>query len=697
MRQGDPTRNGSHPDAAGTSFTIMSRVAEAVELCLFTSDGTERRMGLPRADAETFSGYLPGVGPGTRYGYRIHGPWDPKAGLRCNPAKLLIDPYARLLTGRVDTHPAIYGHDLEDPLFPSDLDSAPHVLRSVVVDPAFDWGQDRPPAIPLSETVLYETHVKGISRLHPDVPDELRGTYSGLAHPAVLDHLVGLGVTTVELLPVHQLAHEPALLAEHRTNYWGYNSIGFFAPHNEYAAGPDPVSEFKAMVRAVHSAGLEIVLDVVYNHTAEGNHLGPTLCFRGLDNPRYYRLDRRDQSLYLNWTGTGNTVDLTQDEALRLVLDSLRYWVEDMHVDGFRFDLATTLGRTDTHFEPHGAFLGAVSQDPVLRRVKLIAEPWDLGPEGYRVGGFPRHWAEWNDTYRDTVRDFWRGREGTLGRFATKITGSADLFDHGRPPTASINFLTSHDGFTLHDLVSYEERRNQDNGEQNRDGHSDNRSWNSGFEGRTADPRVLALRRRRQRSFLATVLLSQGVPMLLGGDEMGRTQDGNNNAYNQDNELSWFDWKNADTELIAFTRDLIELRLHHPTFRRVSWLHEHPDPGIDRVGWFSPHGEEMTTVLWDDPASRAVALYLDGDIVHGSEGTVVDDDFLLFFNGSFDTVTFTVPTLVGNARRWTVAVDTAESTRRTVSGRRVDVPAFSLLVLSRPRPRPRPTVSSARR
>jgi len=683
MEAGDARRNGAHPDGGGTSFTVTSRVAYGVELCLFTPGGDEHRVELPRVGDDTFSGYVPGVGAGARYGFRVHGPWEPAAGLRCNPAKLLLDPYGRRFEGRVDTHPAIYGHDLEDPALPSDLDSAPHVLRSVVADPSFDWGADRHPRVPLADTVVYETHVRGISRLHPDVPDHLRGTYAGLAHPAVVAHLLELGVTTVELLPVHQFVHEPHLLAAHRTNYWGYNSIGFFAPHYEYAAGPDPVTEFKETVRALHAAGLEVLLDVVYNHTAEGNHLGPTLSFRGLDNPRYYRLDPADPTFYLNWTGTGNTVDLSEEEALRLVLDSLRYWVADMHVDGFRFDLATTLGRTYEHFDPLGGFFGAVAQDPVLRGTKLIAEPWDVGPDGYRVGGFGRRWAEWNDTYRDTLRDFWRGREGMLGRFANKITGSADIYDRGRPPTATVNFVTSHDGFTLHDLVSYEERRNEANGEENRDGHGDNRSWNSGAEGRTTDPAVLTLRRRRQRSFLATLLLSQGVPMISGGDELGRTQDGNNNAYNQDNELSWYDWKNADGALLEFTARLVALRRRHPTFRRGSWLHEHPDPGIDRVGWFSPRGEEMTPADWENPTNRAVALYLDGDVVHGSEGTVADDDFLLFFNGSAEPASFVIPTAVGNTRRWTVAIDTAESGRRTVTGRKVEVDAFAVVVLAR--------------
>jgi glycogen operon protein len=604
---------------------------------------------------------------------------------------LLLDPYARRIDGHVKDAPALFGHLLADPDEPSALDSADHTMRSVVIDPAFDWEGVGRPTVPMADTVLYETHVKGLTMRHPGVPEHLRGTYAGLAHDASIEYLSSLGVTSIELLPVHQFVQDQHLLQTGRRNYWGYNSIGFFAPHNEYAATDDPVAEFKGMVKALHRAGLEVILDVVYNHTAEGNHMGPTLCFRGLDNQAWYRLEPDDPSRYRNWTGTGNTVDLGSATVLTLVMDSLRYWVEEMGVDGFRFDLATVLGRTHGGFDSLGGFLGAATQDPVLRTSKLIAEPWDVGPDGYQVGGFPAPWSEWNDKYRDVVRDFWKGAEGALAEFATRITGSSDVFEHSRRvPTASINFVTSHDGYTLRDLVSYERRHNQANGENNQDGHRDNRSWNSGAEGPTNKKAVVALRRRRSRSILATLMLSQGVPMMLGGDELGRTQGGNNNAYNQDNEISWYDWEDVDDGMLEFTRRLIELRSRHITFRRSAWLHEHAEPGEDLVGWYTPAGTEMTEGDWKAPFARSVALYLSGDGIHTTTGAAQDDDFLLLFNAYAEPLEFTLPSDVA-AHNWRVVVDTADDVRpvRAKSAPEIDaavveVAGFGLQVLRRP-------------
>ncbi|MEX2280150.1 MAG: glycogen debranching protein GlgX [Acidimicrobiia bacterium] len=672
-------RLGATPDGAGVNFAVWSSVADRVLLCLF--DGhTEDQLELPGRSGDVFGGHVSGVGPGIRYGFRVDGPWDPRKGMRCNPAKLLTDPYGRLFDIGAGDRRLLMGDAAHGPR--RRRDSADAGLRSVVIDGNFDWGDDRAPKVPMADSVIYEVHVKGITQHHPDVPEHLRGTYAGLAHPAVISHLKTIGVTAVELLPVHQFLHDQFLLDQGLRNYWGYNTIGFFAPHAEYAATDDPVTEFKGMVRLLHAAGIEVILDVVYNHTAEGNHLGPTLNLRGLDNRAHYRLDQ-DPALYLNWTGTGNTLDLGSPPALRLVMDSLRYWVEEMHVDGFRFDLATTLGRTHSDFDPLGGFFGAVAQDPILQGTKLIAEPWDVGPAGYRVGQFPARWSEWNDSYRDTARDFWKGTAASLGAFGNAVTGSSPLFElSGRTPTASINFLSSHDGFTLADVVSYDHRHNQANGESNGDGHADNRSWNSGVEGPTEDELVLTIRRRRTRSMLVTLLLSQGVPMLLGGDEFGRSQGGNNNAYNQDNEVSWFDWEAADADLVAFVARLTNLRRDHPTFRRTAWLHEHADETHDLVGWFTPAGEEMTPLHWDDPVAMAVALYLAGRVVHSAEGTVVDDDVMLLFNGGFDDEVFSLPETVGR-HGWSVVVDTVDSSREGEVTDRVTVGGFGAVVLMR--------------
>ena len=675
-------RLGAHIEGDAVNFGVRSGVAETVWLCLFDGD-TERRIEFPARTDDVFHVRVAGIGAGQRYGIRVDGPWDPPEGLRCNPHKLLLDPYARLQQTPEDAaHSLLVGHAPGDLHRMDRRDSAAARHRSIVVDDTFDWGDDHAPRTAMADTVIYETHVRGMTATHPDVPHDLRGTYAGLAHPAVIAHLRRLGVTAVELLPIHQFLHDRFLVEKNLRNYWGYNTLGFFAPHAEYAATSDPVTEFKGMVRLLHAAGIEVILDVVYNHTAEGNHLGPTLHLRGLDNHASYRLDPQNRAHYLNWTGTGNTVDLSTSATLTLVMDSLRYWVEEMHVDGFRFDLATTLGRTHGDFDPLGGFFGAITQDPVLADVKLIAEPWDVGPAGYRVGEFPHRWSEWNDSYRDTVRDFWKA-SGTLGPFATAMTGSSALFEiSGRSPTASINFVTSHDGFTLRDVVSYDRRHNEANREGNHDGHRDNRSWNSGAEAETKDEKVLEIRRRRTRAMLMTLLLSQGVPMLLGGDELGRTQRGNNNAYNQDNELSWFDWDATDEHLVDFVAHLIAIRMSHPTFRRTAWLHEHADELHDLVGWYRPDGTEMSSEDWK--GSGALALYLAGRVVHSSEGTVTDDDVLLMCNGSFDDVVFTIAPEVG-AEGWSVTVDSTNPDRTgPIDSGAVDVPAFTTTLLLRP-------------
>ncbi|HEX9529719.1 MAG TPA: glycogen debranching protein GlgX, partial [Acidimicrobiales bacterium] len=571
---GSPFPLGAHFDGAGTNFSVFSEVAEGVELCLFDAGGEETRHAMSEVTAFCWHGYLPNVGPGQRYGFRAHGPFARDQGLLCNPAKLLLDPYAKAVDGEVRWDEALYNHHFADPGGArNDRDSAPFLPKSVVTSPYFDWSGDRSPQTPWHETVVYEVHVKGFTQRHPDIPEELRGTYGGLAHPAATEYLANLGVTAVELLPVHQFVHDAHLLERGLRNYWGYNSIGFLAPHNAYcSSGQDgqQVQEFKQMVKALHEAGLEVILDVVYNHTAEGNHLGPVLSFKGLDNAAYYRLVPEDRRYYYDTTGTGNSLNMRHPQVLQLIMDSLRYWVSDMHVDGFRFDLAATLARQFHEVDRLSAFFDLIHQDPVISRVKLIAEPWDLGEGGYQVGNFPALWSEWNGRYRDSVRDYWRGEDQRVDDFAYRLTGSPDLYEGtGRRPSASVNFVTAHDGFTLADLVAYNDKHNEANGEANRDGEGHNRSWNCGVEGPTTDPGVLECRGRRRRDLLATLLLSHGIPMLLGGDEMGRTQGGNNNAYCQDNEISWVDWSRAagERDLLAFTRRVARLRRHHPVFR----------------------------------------------------------------------------------------------------------------------------------
>ena len=694
---GSPTPLGATYDGTGTNFSVFSEAADGVELCLFDADGEEARVELREVDGHVWHAFLPGVGAGTRYGFRVHGPWDPAHGARCNPAKLLLDPYARAISGGIDWDEACFGHLWADPDTRNDTDSAPHVPRSVVHLPFFDWGDDRPPRTPMHRSVIYELHVKGFTQRHPEVPVEQRGTYLGLTHPAVIDHLLSLGVTAVELQPVHELVHDAHLVERGLRNYWGYNSIGFFAPHHEYSSSGDDgaqVQEFKQMVRTLHEAGIEVILDVVYNHTAEGNERGPTLSFKGLDNGAYYRL-AEDPRYYHDVTGTGNTLNMRHPHTLQLVMDSLRYWVTDMHVDGFRFDLASALARGLHEVDRLSAFFDLIQQDPVISQVKLIAEPWDVGEGGYQVGNFPPLWSEWNGRYRDTVRDFWRGQEQTVGDFASRVAGSSDLYQSdSRHPVASVNFVTAHDGFTLADLVSYDERRNDANGEENRDGEAHNRSWNCGVEGPTDDEAVLALRRRQQRNLLATLLLSQGVPMVLAGDEMGRSQQGNNNAYCQDNEISWLDWDLADhgADLLAFTRRLASLRAEHPVFRRRRWFSGRAIRGaeVHDIAWFRPDGEQMTDDDWTAAFARSIGMYTDGRHTlwpddHGRP--VTDGRYFVVFNASDEAIPWVLPGPPW-ADAWEVVLDTSVDDPFAAAGPvadgKVEIPDRSVVVLVAP-------------
>ncbi|HTZ29226.1 MAG TPA: glycogen debranching protein GlgX [Streptosporangiaceae bacterium] len=664
---GRPYPLGAAYDGAGTNFSLFSEMAEKVELCLFDDEGKEERLRLEEIDAFVWHAYLPTIAPGQRYGYRVHGPWAPERGQRCNPAKLLLDPYAKAIEGQVDWNPACFPYRFGDENAPNDDDSAPFVPRSVVHNPYFDWGNDRPPDVQLNESVIYEVHVKGFTERRPAIPEQQRGTYSGMAHPAAIEYLTGLGVTAVELLPVHQFVHDAHLVERGLRNYWGYNSIGFLAPHNEYAATGqrgEQVSEFKAMVRALHEAGIEVILDVVYNHTAEGNHLGPMLSMKGIDNAAYYRLVPDDLRFYYDTTGTGNSLNVRHPHTLQLIMDSLRYWVTEMHVDGFRFDLAASLARQFHDVDRLSAFFDLIQQDPVVSQVKLIAEPWDIGEGGYQVGNFPALWSEWNGRYRDTVRDFWRGEPATLGEFGSRLTGSSDLYQADtRHPGASVNFVTAHDGFTLRDLVSYNEKHNDANGENNADGEPHNRSWNCGAEGDTDDPSVLALRHRQQRNFLATLLLSQGVTMLLGGDEIGRTQRGNNNAYCQDNEISWYDWDRVDEDLLEFTRLLIGLRRDHPVLRRRRWFQGHSIRGSVDLGWFRPDGAEMGDDDWE-ASPPSVGVFLNGTAITDRDRRgrrVTDDSFLLLFNTDPEPIEWTLPKQWG--QWWELVTDTADPGR----------------------------------
>jgi isoamylase len=675
---GTPYPLGATWDGAGTNFALFSEVAQQVELCLFDADdaggdGGETRIAVTEVDGLVWHCYLPGVEPGQRYGYRVHGPYQPERGHRCNPAKLLLDPYGKAVEGEVRWHQAVYSYQHGNPSVLNTDDSAPYMPRNVVINPYFDWGDDRPPRTPYHETLIYEAHVRGLTVRHPEVPPEERGSYAGLAHPAVIDHLTRLGVTAVELMPVHQSVAEPALVRRRLTNYWGYNTIAFLAPDNRYSSSGTPyghVAEFKAAVKALHAAGIEVILDVVYNHTAEGGGLGPTLSFRGIDNAAYYQLAPGNPQSYLDYTGCGNSLNVRNPHPLQLIMDSLRYWILDMHVDGFRFDLASALARELHDVDRLSAFFDLVQQDPVVSQVKLIAEPWDVGQGGYQVGHFPPLWTEWNGKYRDTVRDFWRGRAATMPEFASRLTGSSDLYEtSARRPVASVNFVTCHDGFTLRDLVSYDRKHNEANGDYNRDGTDDNRSWNCGAEGPTDDPAVNELRARQVRNFLVTLFCSQGVPMLLAGDEMSRTQRGNNNAYCQDNEVSWIDWEAASKQqdLIDFTCTLSGLRRAHPVFRRRRFFSGQAAPGSGEPGglqdivWLTPAGQQMTHNDWQTGYARSLTVFLNGDAITepGPRGeTVRDDSFLLLFNANREPVTFTVPSArLGPG--WEVLISTA--------------------------------------
>ncbi|MER7409586.1 MULTISPECIES: glycogen debranching protein GlgX [Streptomyces] len=722
---GQPYPLGANYDGAGTNFAVFSEAAERIELCLLHEDGSETAVELRESDGFVRHAYLPGVLPGQRYGYRAHGPYTPESGQRCNSAKLLLDPYAKAISGAISWHEAVYGYPFGAPERRNDLDSAPHTMASVVINPYFDWGDDRPPRTDYHRTVLYEAHVKGLTMLHPELPEELRGTYAALAHPAVLAHLTGLGVTALELMPVHQFVTDHRLWDAGLVNYWGYNTIGFFAPHNAYASWGErgqQVLEFKHAVRALHQAGIEVILDVVYNHTAEGNHLGPTLSFRGLDNASYYRL-ADDPRYYTDTTGTGNSLLMRSPHVLQLIMDSLRYWVTEMHVDGFRFDLAATLARQFHEVDRLSSFFDLVQQDPVVSQVKLIAEPWDVGEGGYQVGNFPPLWTEWNGRYRDTVRDLWRGEPRTLAEFGSRLTGSSDLYQNdGRRPLASVNFITCHDGFTLRDLVSYDSKHNEANGEGNRDGESHNRSWNCGVEGPTDDPEVLRLRRRQMRNFIATLMLSQGVPMLSHGDEFGRTQLGNNNAYCQDGPLTWVRWPHGresadddgaaegdggadgaaddpgapDQRLCDFVRAMVWLRRDHPVFRRRRFFHGSPVEGahdeLSDISWFTPEGDQMKQRDWQAAQARSLTVFLNGNAISepGERGErITDDSFLLLFNAHDEARDFVVPADHGSG--WKVIVDTArerayrgDEGETVPAGGRLPLTDRSMVVLRRP-------------
>ena len=651
IEAGLPEPLGATIVSGGVNFAVWAPESDRVELCLLDDDGAHWNVDLPGLTKGVYHGFIPEIGPGQRYGFRVHGVWQPEKGLRFNPAKLLIDPYAKAITGELKFHEAIFGHIGNDTTVFNSMDSSPFVPNSVVVDDSYDWENDKLPRIPLANTVIYEAHIVSLTKTHPEIPEQLRGTYAGMAHPAVISHLKNLGVTTVELLPIHHWLSETFLLARGAQNYWGYNSIGFFAPHAGYSSTGtkgEQIREFKDMVKAFHQAGLEIVLDVVYNHTAEGNEFGPTLSFRGLDNSGYYHLGE-DQSKYWDSTGCGNTIRASHPQTLRLIMDSLRYWVTEMHVDGFRFDLTSALTRNSSHeVDLEGAFLTAVTQDPILRNVKLIAEPWDLGSGGYQVGSYPAPWSEWNDQFRDTVRDFWRGQSGGVAELGWRLTGSADMYwDQVGGSHASVNFVTAHDGFTLRDLVSYNEKHNLANGEENQDGNNSNRSWNCGVEGETQDATINSHRHRQMRNLLATTILSAGIPMLLAGDEIGRTQQGNNNAYCQNNEISWVNWNLAawQKEIQDFTAHLIKIRQAHRVFQRSGYLQgENVEyVNVPDIAWFSPDGNLFTNEDWQDPQTRAIGMYLAGAISDGINTDMVDNGFYFFLNSGDNPVTVNLP------------------------------------------------------
>lgn len=664
---------GASYDGAGVNFALYSQVAQKVELCLFDEHDAETRIEMTEQNSYVWHNYIPGLQPGQRYGYRVYGPYDPMHGLRCNPNKLLLDPYAKAIEGNIDGDESLFSYWFKSPDDTSamnDLDSAAHTMKSAVINPYFDWGNDQHPYISYHDSVIYEAHVRGMTNLNMDVPPDIRGTYAGLAYPSVIEYLKKLGVTAIELMPIHQFVNDSFLQEKGLSNYWGYNTIGFFAPHNAYSSSGErgeQVNEFKSMVKAYHHAGMEVILDVVYNHTAEGNHMGPTLSFKGIDNASYYRLVEGDQQHYFDTTGTGNSLLMRSPHALQLITDSLRYWVTEMHVDGFRFDLAATLARQFQEVDKLSAFFDIVEQDPIISRVKLIAEPWDLGSGGYQVGGFPSSWSEWNGRYRDTVRDFWRSQPSTLPEFASRLMGSSDLYQvNGRRPVASVNFITAHDGFTMNDLVSYNEKHNEANGEGNRDGESNNRSWNCGVEGSTNIPDVNDLRQRQMRNMFATLLFSQGIPMICGGDEVARTQQGNNNAYCQDNEISWTNWHldKGRKELLAFVSKLIHLRLDHPVLHRRRFFTGR-EPGDDsnmipQVEWFDHTGSIMDMDDWQNTHAFSMMIYLNGSDIPEVDwygNRMVDNDFILIFNAHYEPIMFTLPD-ERYGRKWQLVVDT---------------------------------------
>ena len=664
---------GASYDGAGVNFALYSQVAQKVELCLFDEHDVETRIEMTERNSYVWHNYIPGLHPGQRYGYRVYGPYDPVHGLRCNPNKLLLDPYAKAIEGNIDGDESLFSYWFKSPDDNSamnDLDSAAHTMKSAVINPYFDWGNDQHPYISYHDSVIYEAHVRGMTNLNMDVPPDIRGTYAGLAYPSVIEYLKKLGITAIELMPIHQFVNDSFLQEKGLSNYWGYNTIGFFAPHNAYSSSGErgeQVNEFKSMVKAYHRAGMEVILDVVYNHTAEGNHMGPTLSFKGIDNASYYRLVEGDQQHYFDTTGTGNSLLMRSPHALQLITDSLRYWVTEMHVDGFRFDLAATLARQFQEVDKLSAFFDIVEQDPIISRVKLIAEPWDLGSGGYQVGGFPSSWSEWNGRYRATVRDFWRSQPSTLPEFASRLMGSSDLYQvNGRRPVASVNFITAHDGFTMNDLVSYNEKHNEANGEGNRDGESNNRSWNCGVEGPTNIPDVNDLRQRQMRNMFATLLFSQGIPMICGGDEVARTQQGNNNAYCQDNEISWTNWHldKGRKELLAFVSKLIHLRLDHPVLHRRRFFTGR-EPGDDsntipQVEWFDHTGSIMDMDDWQNTHAFSMMIYLNGSDIPEVDwygNRMVDNDFILIFNAHYEPIMFTLPD-ERYGRKWQLVVDT---------------------------------------
>ncbi|MBN1699445.1 MAG: glycogen debranching protein GlgX [Spirochaetales bacterium] len=690
---GNPYPLGATFDGAGTNFSIFSEIAEKIELCLFDKQEREIRVPMPEVTGGCWHAYIPTIYPGQMYGYRVYGPWEPHNGLLCNPSKLLLDPYAKAIKGAIRWNDAIFPFLAENGI--NEKDSAPFVPKGVVINPYFDWTEDHKPRLPWSEMIVYEVHVKGFSYLNTEIPSEISGTFNALCHPVSIEYFKKLGITAIELMPIHQFIHDGHLKEKGLRNYWGYNTLSFFSPHNEYAMHEDPViriTEFKNMVKLLHKEGIEVILDVVYNHTAEGNHLGPMLSFKGIDNSAYYRLSPEDAGYYIDYTGTGNSLNMRNPAVLRLIMDSLRYWVEEMHVDGFRFDLASALARELHDVDKLSAFFDVIQQDPVISQVKLIAEPWDVGEGGYQVGNFPTGWSEWNGKYRDCIRDFWRGTDETLNEFAYRITGSSDLYENtSRLPFASINFITCHDGFTLHDLVSYNEKHNEANGEDNRDGENENRSWNCGVEGETDDTDIIALRNRQKRNLLTTLMLSQGVPMLLGGDEISRTQGGNNNAYCQDNDITWFHWDKKDEELLDFTTRLIRFRQDHPVFRRRHWFKGRFIHGsnVEDIGWFTIAGDEMEENHWGEGFAKSIGVFLNGKAISRQDERgrpIVDDSFYLLFNSHHEPLPFILPDKTWG-RVWKVVLDTARGWMNreiTLKARgKIDVKDRSLVVLQK--------------